>query len=111
MHEGPMSSERTMVPMVLVVASRLVLKDMESFDKALWKSFQALNNAYAEVITNNGCLDLFFGPMAKGKKKHKGRCAPMEKGAMEIQMEIQHATCRLVVKLTTVMAIYITGYR
>ena len=30
----------------------------------------------------------------------------MEKGAMEIQMEIQHATCRLVVKLTTVMAIY-----
>lgn len=31
--------------------------DMESFDKALWKSFQALNNAYAEVITNNGDED------------------------------------------------------
>jgi len=31
--------------------------DMESFDKALWKSFLALNNAYAEVITNNGDED------------------------------------------------------
>ena len=30
--------------------------DMESFDKALWKSFLALNNAYAEVITNMGSL-------------------------------------------------------
>lgn len=30
--------------------------DMESFDKALWKSFLALNNAYAEVITNMGTL-------------------------------------------------------
>lgn len=34
------------------------LEDMESFDKALWKSFLALNNAYAEVITNNGALAL-----------------------------------------------------
>ena len=33
-------------------------EDMESFDKALWKSFLALNNAYAEVITNNGALAL-----------------------------------------------------
>ncbi|CAK9043052.1 unnamed protein product [Durusdinium trenchii] len=31
--------------------------DMESFDKALWKSFLALNNAYAEVITNHGDED------------------------------------------------------
>lgn len=35
--------------------AKIFAKDMESFDKALWKSFLALNNAYAEVITSNGC--------------------------------------------------------
>ncbi|CAJ1331128.1 unnamed protein product [Effrenium voratum] len=30
---------------------------MESFDKALWKNFLALNNAYAEVITTHGDED------------------------------------------------------
>lgn len=36
-------------------------EDMESFDKALWKSFLALNNAYAEVITNHGAFSAGYG--------------------------------------------------
>ena len=88
----PMSSERTMVPMVLVVASRrLSLRIWNPSTKPCGRVFRPWTMPMPKSSPTTDAwtcfLDLF------GDSEKKGRCAPMEKGAMEIQMEIQHATC------------------
>ena len=84
----PMSSERTMVPMVLVVASRrLSLRIWNPSTKPCGRVFRPWTMPMPKSSPTTDAwtcfLDLF------GDSEKKGRCAPMEKGAMEIQ----HATC------------------
>ena len=58
---------------------------MESFDKALWKNFLALNNAYAEVITTHGppAAKSFFLPL-EPRSGHCTRMLPTEVRAEQL---------------------------